>query len=203
MGSRDRLLLFLCFYKVVPGGVTGCICRMQSMRGPIGVVFEEREVILIFLLRTYSRLVILWLRFQHLEIERYYVWTRPSHAFSGGISGLKPLPLKLLPDISRELMVERCLSRLRDPKSIIGVSHLSLRLLNRPSIYGGDRILPAGRVIVILKDEYIAYVVNVFYYFRSCTTVFNAERRIGSRLSHALHVLLHIGGIWTIIVEIA
>jgi hypothetical protein len=98
-------------------------------------------------------------------------------------------------------VVERCLGRLRDPQSIIGVSYLPLRLLYRPPVYGGYRSLPAGRVIVILKDEDVAYVVNVFYYFRACPTVFHAERRIGTRLSHPRHVLLlHIR---TIIVEVA
>jgi hypothetical protein len=66
VGSGDRLLLFLCFHKVISGGVTGSIGCMQPMRGPIGVVFEEGEVILIFLLSSCSSLFILRLRFQNL-----------------------------------------------------------------------------------------------------------------------------------------
>ena len=66
VGSGDRLLLLLCFHKVIPGGVTGRIRCMEPMRGSIGVIFEEGEVILIFLLSGCSSLFIFWLRFQHL-----------------------------------------------------------------------------------------------------------------------------------------
>ena len=66
VGGGDRLLLFLCLNKVMPGGVTSRICCMQSMRRPIGVVFEKGEIILIFLFRGCPKLIILCLAFQHL-----------------------------------------------------------------------------------------------------------------------------------------